>query len=91
MANRGRRITLALAGWYLIAPPPIKGDLDHLATDAPVTDWQVIHAFDSAEECAKNLTLLRDFAAKDPALPSGNMRLQMSFCIAADDRRIKQN
>jgi hypothetical protein len=86
--NLRHAAVLAVAGWYLIAPPPINGDLNRLATDAPIRDWQVIHAFDSAGECANNLSLLRDFTAKDPAVPSGNLRLQMSFCIAADDPRM---
>lgn len=82
---------LALAGWYLIAPPAINGDLNQLATGAPIRNWQVIHSFATAKECAQNLTALRNFSAQDPTFPSGNLRLQMSFCIASDDPRFNRN
>jgi len=81
----------ALIGWYLIAPPAINGDISQLATGAPIRAWQVIHQFNSAKECENNLTALRNFSARDSTFPSGNMRLQMSFCIASDDPRLQGN
>jgi hypothetical protein len=82
---------IALAGWFLIAPPAINGDLNQLATGAPIHNWQVIHSFATHAECEQNLTALRNFSARDTTFPSGNLRLQMSFCIASDDPRFKGN
>ncbi|MGA2408900.1 MAG: hypothetical protein ABSG46_00725 [Candidatus Binataceae bacterium] len=92
-ARSGSAAILAavLAGWYLIAPPAIGGDLNQLDTGAPIQRWQIIHSFGSASECEQNLTALRNFSARDTTFPSGNLRLQMSYCIAADDPRFKGN
>ena len=95
---------LALVGWYLMVPPLIWEEKEtgphpaafHIDFDAPISKWDTLGSFDSAEQCqnegARRVTDLLDpkkhlFPTRpdDPLLK----RAEAQMCIASDDVRIK--
>ena len=48
---------LALVGWYLMTPPIAPGALDNpqqaqlIRASAPLSEWGIVHSFDTADEC----------------------------------------
>jgi hypothetical protein len=83
---------LALAGWYLIAPPvkPCPGecgaDRQQIDLRAPLSRWQLIESFDSAEICKQYEVELKLTASTNIAWT----RAHQSECIASDDPRLKE-
>jgi hypothetical protein len=84
---------LALVGWYLIAPPLINNDPARLVSDAPISSWEIISAFDTAAECEQERTSLYDSYPRyhDATLrKAAETRDHMLACIATDDPRLKE-
>jgi hypothetical protein len=83
---------LALAGWYLMAPPLGGGAIK---TTAPLEQWRVVAAFDSADKCNdRQKQDLED--AHERARTTENSRereaalvMTQCQCIASDDPRLK--
>lgn len=97
--------TLALVGWYLMAPPYHvvlrQGTIAHfdIQFDAPISTWQIEDSFDSATQCAADRDRRGMSSMKDlPGLEAPKTLLQMQAvldgqarCIATDDPRLKGN
>ena len=96
---------LALAGWYLMLPPvrstsllspatkmaATRGFFDCYDANAPISQWQTIEAFDTAEQCKAASTksaLSHRQHGLDCGLASAWLDAQ---CIATDDPRLKSN
>jgi hypothetical protein len=83
---------LALVGWYLIMPPlRSTGSSDCYDANVPISQWQRIEAFDTAEQCKAASTkyaLSHKQHGLDCALASAWLDAQ---CIATDDPRLKPN
>lgn len=83
---------LTLMGWYLLAPPG-GGRLGEIRVDAPLTEWQHIGSFDTANACEDLWVYAGDHVDKVPTrhLTSAEIkyRIQTSMCIASDDPRLK--
>ena len=84
---------LALAGWYLMAPP--LGGGGGIKTTAPLGQWRVVAAFDSADKCNdrqkqdlqdahEKATTTEDSREREAALV-----MTQCQCIASDDPRLK--
>ncbi len=111
--NPRHAAALVLVGWYLMLPPfkpintlPPAFTLDSLEarvlnTEAPLSQWEIYQACDSADECeaAKTATLKlidqEKLLGKDGALTERGGRviymwfqLRHSQCIASDDPRL---
>jgi hypothetical protein len=56
---------LALVGWYLLAPPLYKGEVDE---KAPLKEWTVLRSFGTVTECSQWLSVLLRF----PGNPAEN-------------------
>jgi hypothetical protein len=55
---------LTLVGWYLLAPPLHKGEVDE---KAPLKEWTVLQSFGTVAECSQWLSVVLDKADLDPA------------------------
>jgi hypothetical protein len=55
---------LALVGWYLMILP-LDHSEEHFLVDAPLSQWRMTYALDSANECERWLNDLRNDAKKD--------------------------
>ena len=82
---------LALVGWYLMMPPWGK-------LNAPLSEWVIYQAFDSAEVCTIARKTLVDFQGNYKGMAmtlitqsGGNLQFDGSVatCIATDDPRLK--
>jgi hypothetical protein len=56
---------LALVGWYLMVPPTTKNHVVHY--EEPISGWQIIDSFDTAQACKDMLTSL----ANEPSNAEG--------------------
>jgi hypothetical protein len=99
--NLRHAVALALEGWYLMVPPYVNRKLN---TDAPLSNWEVYVATDSADKCEdskiETLKMLgrEKITGKDSAVTErGAKAIAMGFqlshaqCIASDDPRLKEN
>jgi len=78
---------LALAGWYLLAPPLHKGEVDE---KAPLKEWTVLHSFGTVTECSQWLSVLLHKANLDPGTRTVvKHRLLAASCMSSDDPRLK--
>jgi hypothetical protein len=83
---------IALAGWYLIAPPANRLKSKPTTTvdrAAPMSVWKIEHSFDTAAECEKELAKWRQVSNSTdrPAEAEINRRLE-AICVATDDPRL---
>jgi hypothetical protein len=75
-----------LVGWYLMAPPVNSPTL-------PLSAWQTLQAFDSAQSCERNARQLVAVAQKQQDTQYGRAMLGallLSQCIASDAPRLKR-
>ena len=78
---------LALVGWYLLAPPLYKGEVDE---KAPLKEWTVLQSFGTVTECSQWLSVLLHKANLDPAIRTVvKHRLLATSCMSSDDPRLK--
>jgi hypothetical protein len=83
----------ASQGWYLLSPPKIPGAME-FDEKAPLARWEHHGAFDSAEDCERNLNGWRARAMDRFKLVDRveNKYLSesaiFSRCIASDDPRL---
>jgi len=91
---------LALAGWYLMAPPTYRGPDGSFVTKTatPLRLWQNIGSYDHAAECEDErrafLHLKRTESATTFAQESSEVKLSIvsswsAVCVATDDSRLK--
>jgi hypothetical protein len=84
---------LALAGWYLMAPPPVGGGIK---TTAPLAQWRVVAAFDSADKCNDRQKLDLEEAHEKARTTEDSREREAALvmiqcqCIASDDPRLKE-
>jgi hypothetical protein len=84
----GRRLLVALVGWYLMVPPETVGvSGPRYDLTAPLSKWTAFQSFDTAHECEGAKFLHREGAKqrKDPMLEA----LVRAQCIATDDSRLR--
>jgi len=87
-----RAAALALAGWYLMAPPLGGGGIK---ATAPLGQWRVVAAFDNADKCNDRQKLdLKEAHEKARTTEDSREReaalvMTQCQCIASDDPRIK--
>jgi hypothetical protein len=87
--NLRHAAAIALVGWYLMMPPITSFDLH-----APLSEWETIGRYDSANVCSKwqryERRLAQNYLARNPdhpvATPFANGQ-----CVASDDPRLKGN
>jgi hypothetical protein len=81
-------VALALVGWYLLAPPLYKGEVDE---KAPLKEWTVLQSFGTVTECSQWLSVLLHKANLDPATRTVvKHRLLAASCMSSDDPRLKR-
>lgn len=88
--NLRHAAALALVGWYLMIPqsalPP------NVAYKKPLSTWQTIQSFDTADECQDYLS---DFFQRSREKAALNMLepayrdFMFAQCVASDDPRLK--
>ena len=79
---------LALVGWYLLAPPLYRGEVDE---KAPLKEWAVLQSFGTVAECSQWLSVLLDKADLDPATRTVvKHRLLAASCVSTDDPRLRE-
>jgi hypothetical protein len=79
---------LVLVGWYLLAPPLYKGEVDE---KAPLEEWTVLQSFGTVTECSQWLSVLLNKAARDPSTRTiVKHRLLAASCMSTDDPRLKK-
>ena len=85
MMNFRHVASLALVGWYLMAPPMTS---DHkIRDDAPIAQWQMVDSFDDAGSCHDSrFRVMRNMKS---AAECGYQRALHSACISTDDPRLK--
>ena len=77
---------LAVVGWYLMAPPLYKGEVDE---KAPLKEWAVLQSFGTVAECSQWLSVLLDKADLYPATRTVvKHRLLAASCVSTDDPRL---
>jgi hypothetical protein len=78
----------ALAGWFLITPPPLaNGRYD---TAAPLAKWKVEGGAGTREQCKEEQALLGSRAAKE-GRPSDIEVVKEAQCVRMDDPRLEGN
>jgi hypothetical protein len=88
---------LALVGWYLMIPPAVVEHGNHriYTKAAPLSRWSLFQSFDTAKDCQKAATALRQGVVSalsaNPKQPLDNLRPMYAICIATDDPRLKGN
>ena len=88
---------LALVGWYLMVPPPVIHSSVPVNLDAPLSEWGIFSAQDSAAECEQNLVAFYKLAKTELVANPADERYRIRFyqlessqCIASDDSRLKE-
>jgi hypothetical protein len=83
---------LVLVGWYLLAPPALKGGGGY-DPDAPLNRWINEGSYDSAADCEAFRTSIIEAASGHIAKQQAHYiqsYFLLSVCIASDDPRLKQ-
>ncbi len=95
--NLRHAAALALVGWYLMTPPPLVPPRGEVLVDAlaPLSNWRVFHAYDSAKQCEQQHSAMFDEAKGHQNSTDASERavFQMAMsaqCIATDDPRLKE-
>jgi hypothetical protein len=79
---------LALAGWYLITPPPqANGQFD---TSVPLSEWRIQSGFGTGEDCKNTVAELSSKAMREGRSGDAD-ELKASQCVSTDDPRLKGN
>src|SRR5271168_1038747 len=93
---------LALAGWYLMAPPTFSGPNGSFVTKTavPLRLWQNIGSYDQVADCKDERRAFLDLKKTESASTFAKESLQVKLsiigswsavCIATDDPRLKGN
>ena len=87
---------LALAGWYLMVPPPLLHGNPPVDLDAPLSEWRLFSMHKSAAECEKGLVAFYKLAKAELIANPADERDRIQFhqledsqCIASDDPRLE--
>jgi len=87
---------LALAGWYLMAPPASSDPLGGVDLDAPLAKWNIAGPHDTAVDCSTmQINMIKIAKSKFAANPSRANKIYgdailSSQCMATDDPRLKE-
>ncbi len=85
---------LALVGWYLMVPPALEEHSNHriYTKAAPLSAWQMISSFDTANECKQAIQdLVKPLWSainKEQHLSLDEMRPIYAKCFASNDPRL---
>jgi hypothetical protein len=89
-------VSLALLGWYLMAPPPSAGW--KIVKEVPLSQWRVEMSFETKTGCERKLGQLQLWArprAHDRSLGTDEERhareILLSACISTDNPELKGN
>jgi hypothetical protein len=76
---------LALVGWYLLAPPSLRGQDGKLRLDrnASLSTWEIIRFEGTQQRCERVRTVPMQLG------PEAQERKDASICIASDDPRLE--
>jgi hypothetical protein len=100
--NLRHAAALAFVGWYLMIPPYHGSVSDHdivIDRSAPLSKWEILDSFDSANDCADQRMRHQKRTAKysDSTLSTPETvhqvtlaRILSATCIATDDPRLKE-
>jgi len=95
---------LALVGWYLMAPPiQHEGSRTFVNVEASLGDWEIIHKYDSADDCQDGKDALpAELLATVPTPEPGRSKVDQAKiygliddrafgakCVANDDPHLK--
>jgi hypothetical protein len=86
-----RAAAFALFGWYLMLPPSIPPG-SPLGYKRPLSQWQVVRAFDNAEQCEEYKGTFFDSARQERAfgvLAPAYRNYMFAQCVASDDPRLR--
>jgi hypothetical protein len=94
---------IALAAWWLMVPPPLRGTEHGLDNSAPLRKWAIYAGgvYDSAAACRRDRAETIAYLIKNKTIPRGapltpeaakytNEVFRASQCIASDDPRLKK-
>ena len=93
--NFGHATALALVGWYLMVPPPMRLSDGHIDPDeipdlnAPLPQWSNLRSFDTAADCTAELEVMKRRGAQflrehpNPAFADPTNR-----CVSSNDPRL---
>ena len=79
---------IALAGWYLITPPPQRNG--HYDASVPMSKWRIQSGFGTGDDCKKPGAELSSKARKEGNAADAE-ELKVSRCVPTDDPRLKGN
>jgi hypothetical protein len=88
---------LGLVGWYLIVAPPVIHSSVPVNLDAPLSEWRIFSAHDSAADCERTLVTFYKLAKTELVANPADERYRIRFyqlessqCIASDDPLLKE-
>jgi hypothetical protein len=83
--------TSVLAGWYLMVPPSIPPGSTH-GYKRPLSQWRLVQAFDTADQCEDFKSTFFDSSRQQRTLgvlDPANRNYMFADCFASDDPRLK--
>lgn len=83
--------TFVLAGWYLMMPPSIPPGTTH-GYKRPLSQWRLVQAFDSADQCEEFKNTFFESSREQRTLGVLNpayRNYMFADCFASDDPRLK--
>ena len=94
-------VTLALVGWYLLAPPTYRDPNGSFVskTSVPLRFWQNIGSYDKASDCEDERKAWLDmkktespsiFAAESDQVKPSIVGAWSAICVPSDDSRLRE-
>lgn len=86
---------VSLLGWYLITPPAKLSITANVGDSAaPLSKWQIVQGFGTANDCEKRKLQLEQGLANarlpNPQIEALKRKISEAQCVAADDPRLKK-
>jgi hypothetical protein len=78
---------LALVGWYLMMPPRDHANRQYADTSAPMSQWQQLAAYDSADKCEEAKLKFYKALVKQGKKERADFS-QNADCVEANDPRL---
>jgi hypothetical protein len=80
---------LALAGWYLLLPPPASDDPAKIDPMAPITTWIQVGSFATLHQCKTVVKgNVRTVASPRQGNPETTTDFRLFQCVASNDPRL---
>jgi hypothetical protein len=82
-------MALLLMGWYLMAPAEPRSLYDEIAPVPPLSKWQQLDSFDTAQECKQTLQQrVAQWLRQGRNGPDREYEMEQVTCVASDDPRL---